>query len=113
MKGHQGHQGHGHQGHVVVVKKAHGGKVEGVERKEKPMEDERTEEMEKREMRGEKRGGAVKGGAAKHRPDKRARGGRMTPKEPMSGAGNMTKMSYEGSYSSNDTGGKGREPRPS
>lgn len=92
--------------------KAEGGKVEGVEKASKPMEDERTREMVDREKMGQKRGGSVKGKPAMHRADKRARGGRMTPKEPLSGAGNMSHMPYEGHYSGNDMGGKGKDPRP-
>lgn len=84
-------------------KHAKGGKV---------MEDERTKEMEEREERGEKRGGKVKGHEAKPRMDRRARGGRMTPKSPFSGAGNAPKMSYESKLSHVDVGGKGSTPRP-
>lgn len=110
--GHKGKEHHSehehkaeHKGHVMHVHmKKDGGKV---------MEDERTKEMVEREDRGEKRGGAVKGAAPKHRADKRARGGRMTPKSPMSGAGNVSHMPYEGHLTMNDMGGKGREPRPS
>ena len=109
--GHHGHHGHqashhqGHQGHVVVIPKARGGKV---------MEDERTKEMVEREDRGEKRGGKVKGHMAKPRADRRARGGRMTPKSPFTGAGNMhgPGTSYESRLSHIDEGGEGRETRP-
>lgn len=112
--GHKGHHEHhsehehkahhkGHVAHVHMHMKKRGGEV---------MEDERTREMEEREERGEKRGGAVKGEKPKHRMDKRARGGRMTPKSPLSGAGHMTHMPYEGHLTHNDMGGKGREPRP-
>lgn len=97
------HKGH-HKGAVVHVHaKKDGGEV---------MEDERTKEMTEREERGEKRGGPVKGKKTKERHDRRARGGRMTPKSPFTGAGNMTHMSYESKLSHTDDGGKGRETRP-
>ena len=74
--------------------------------------DERTKAMVARGMEGKKHGGSVKGDAAKHRPDKRARGGRMTPKQPLSGAGDMPHMAYESKLSGNDMGGAGKDPRP-
>jgi hypothetical protein len=48
----------------------------------------RTKKHEGKEHK--KHGGEVKGEKSAHRIDKRARGGRMTPKEPLSGAGKMT-----------------------
>jgi hypothetical protein len=75
-------------------------------------EDERTREMVDEEDRGEKRGGKVKGHMAKPRADKRARGGRMTPKSPFSGAGDAPKMSYQSKLGHIDEGGKGRDTRP-
>lgn len=104
-RAHSEHHHHaGHKGAVVHVHaKAKGGEV---------MEDERTKEMVEREDRGEKRGGKVKGMMAKMRHDRRARGGRMTPKSPFSGAGNTPKMSYESKLSHVDVGGKGDTPRP-
>ena len=86
-----------------MKKKAEGGKVPA---------DERTDAMVKREMEGHKRGGKVAGCAPKARLDKRARGGRMTPKEPYSGAGNMSKSSYMGTNDRIDDGGKGPTVRP-
>jgi hypothetical protein len=106
-KAHSEHHHHaGHKGAVVHVHaKAKGGKV---------MEDERTKEMVDEEDRGEKRGGGVKGMKPKARADRRARGGRMTPKSPMTGAGNMhgPGTSYESRLGHIDEGGKGRETRP-
>jgi len=49
---------------------------------------------------------------SKPRLDKRARGGRMTPKSPMTSAANMSKMSYEGTMDHLDEGGKGPSVRP-
>jgi len=111
-KAHSEHHHHaGHKGAVVHVHaKAAGGRMEPPEPKAK--EDERTKEMVAEEDRGEKRGGSVKGKMTKHRADRRARGGRMTPKEPFSGAGSTPKMSYESKLSHVDMGGKGSEPRP-
>ena len=45
----------------------------------------RLEKEKKKEHR--KRGGKVEGKKPEHRMDKRARGGRMTPSSPLSGAG--------------------------
>lgn len=78
----------------------------------KVVEDERTKEMVAREEDGQKRGGMVKGKAPKARADKRARGGRMTPKSPMTSAANVSHMPYEGQLSQNDTGGKGKDTQP-
>lgn len=66
-------------------KKADGGPVMEKEPGKK-FADERTKGMEREEEEGRKHGGKVKGKMAHHRADKRARGGRMTPKEPLSGA---------------------------
>jgi len=118
--GHQGHGHHGHQGHAIVVvpgKKARGGKVKDGVREEsrgmspRPMEDERTREMEEREERGEKRGGKVSGHHAKARHDRRARGGRMTPKSPFSGADGPN-PSYARSHPTTKFEGEGEHPRP-
>lgn len=89
-----------------TMKKADGGKVA------RPIADPRTDDMVKREMEGHKRGGKVEGKMPKHRLDKRARGGRMTPKSPLSGAGDMKRMSYEGTMDHQDEGGKGPTVRP-
>ncbi len=43
--------------------------------------------VKKHEGKHKKHGGKVEGKKPEHRADKRARGGRMTPKEPFSGAG--------------------------
>ena len=43
--------------------------------------------------KGKKHGGKIKGDAPKMRADKRARGGRMTPASPLTGAGNMSEPS--------------------
>jgi hypothetical protein len=90
------------------MKKAAGGSVAP----SKVPADERTNSMVKREMEGHKRGGEVKGAMPKHRLDKRARGGRMTPKSPLSGAGDMKRMPYEGTMDHQDEGGKGPTVRP-
>ena len=74
--------------------------------------DARTRAMVSREKEGHKRGGMVKGAMPKARLDKRARGGRMTPKEPLSGAGNVKHMPYEGKWDWQDEGGKGPTVRP-
>lgn len=104
--GHQGHHGHhghqGHQGHVVVVKK-HGGKVK---------EDERTKEMVHEEEEGHKHGGKVKGEHGRHHLGRKARGGRMTPKSPFTGA-DVKKAPYESTLHGIDEGGKGSHiPHP-
>jgi len=103
-KAHSEHHHHaGHKGAVVHVHaKKKGGKV---------MEDERTKEEVSEEMEGHKRGGEVKGEEARHRPDRRARGGRMTPKSPFSGA-DTGRASYQSTVKGVDEGGKGKEVRP-
>lgn len=78
----------------------------------KPMEDERTREMVEREERGEKRGGRIGGHMAKARHDRRARGGRMTPKAPYSGADGPNPSYARSSLPSPGTEGKGKEVRP-
>ena len=93
-----------------MMKKEGGGPVMEKEPGKVPA-DKRTDAMVAREKMGQKRGGSVKGAAAKSRPDKRARGGRMTPKSPFSGADGPG-LGYEGHYSGNDMGGKGKEPHP-
>jgi len=90
-----------------TMKKADGGAVD-----KKVPNSEPVNSMVKREMEGRKRGGKVSGAAAKHRLDKRARGGRMTPKSPLSGAGDMKRMPYEGTMDHQDEGGKGPTVRP-
>lgn len=113
-QGHHGHQGHGHQGHAIVVvpgRKAKGGPVMEKEPGKK-MEDERTREMVSEEEEGRKRGGKVKGAHARPRADKRARGGRMTPKEPFSGADGPNPPYARSREPSPGTEGKGREVRP-
>ncbi len=61
--------------------RARGGRETEKERMEREREEKRKEEHKKR-----KRGGKVHGKHPGHRLDKRARGGRMTPKSPFSGA---------------------------
>lgn len=93
--------------------KADGGKVMGEEKKSAVPEDERTKAMIAREEEVRKHGGKVKGHASKPRLDKRARGGRMTPKSPFSGAGDAPKMGYESRLDHIDVGGKGTsQPHP-
>lgn len=119
-QGHHGHHGHhGHQGHAIVVvpgKKKRGGKVaqertESHEMEPRPMEDERTKKMVEDEERGEKRGGKVMGHHTKARHDRRARGGRMTPKAPYSGADGPN-LSYARSHPTTKYEGEGEHPRP-
>lgn len=90
-------------GRHMMPKKAMGGKM--------IPPDSRTKAMVAEEREGHKAGGKVKGDAAKPRLDKRARGGRMTPKSPMTGATTKA-MPYESTLSHIDTGGKGSQPRP-
>lgn len=113
--GHSGHhkeshmahsEHHHHAGHKGAVVHVHAKKAGG-----KVMEDERTKEEVRDEMDGHKRGGHVEGKKARMRPDRRARGGRMTPKSPFSGA-DTGRASYVSKLSGNDMGGKGKEPRP-
>lgn len=97
------------------MKKAEGGKVMGDERDHPVPPDARTKAMVAREREGQKHGGKVTGAASKPRLDKRARGGRMTPKSPFSGAGDMAGpgKSYESKLDHIDTGGKGTsQPHP-
>lgn len=94
----------------MVAKHAKGGPVEPKERK--PKEDERTREMVDEEDEGHKHGGKVHGKHAAPRADKRARGGRMTPKEPFSGADGAN-PSYARSHRSSKSEGVGKEVRPS
>lgn len=91
-------------------KRARGGRTEPSEGK--PMEDERTKELEAKEKEGHKRGGEVKGHHSKPRMDRRARGGRMTPKEPFSGADGEN-PSYARSHAPSRSEGMGKEVRPS
>jgi hypothetical protein len=90
-------------------RRAKGGPVEPKERK--PKEDERTEEMVREEDEGHKHGGKVKGHHAMHRADRRARGGRMTPKEPFSGADGPN-PSYARSHRRSESEGVGKDVRP-
>ena len=75
----------------------------------KSKEDERTEEMVDEEEKGHKRGGEVKGKHSRHHLGKRARGGRMTPKSPFSGA-DVKKAPYESTLHGVDSGGHKRIP---
>jgi hypothetical protein len=88
-------------GRKHVMKKADGGSV-------KPKEDQRTKAMIGDGDRDDyKHGGKVAGKAAKPRLDRRARGGRMTPKSPFSGADTSKKMPYESKLDHLNEGGKG------
>jgi len=74
-----------------------GGRAE-MERKEERGEERATGGAVKRATGGgiiaRKRGGSVHGKKPEHRMDKRARGGRMTPKSPLSGA-TVKEMPFE------------------
>lgn len=55
-----------------------------------------------------KSGGHVNGKAAMARPDRRARGGATSDKDPLTSAGKMTSMPFEAKQApKEDTGGKG------
>jgi hypothetical protein len=82
---------------------AEGGRTEPKEPKAK--EDERTKEMVAEEKEGHKRGGEVKGEKARMHLGKKARGGRMTPKSPFSGA-DVKKAPYESTLGGHDEGGR-------
>ena len=57
-----------------------------------------------------KAGGHVKGKHAMHRPDRRARGGATSDKDPFTSAGKMSKMDYEAKQApKDDEGGKGAD----
>jgi hypothetical protein len=92
--------------------KARGGKVMEHE-PGKEFEDERTEGMVHEEEEGKKHGGKVKGHHPKHRMDRRARGGRMTPKEPFSGADGPNPAYARSHPPKGGTEGKGKEVHPS
>lgn len=65
-----------------IAGKASGGKIDG----EPESGGHPIKLHEKPSASGHKRGGKVHGKHAGHRLDKKARGGRMTPSEPLSGA---------------------------
>lgn len=58
---------------------------------------------------GHKAGGSVHGKNARHRLDKRARGGRMTPSSPMSGASVKALPFAKAHLRAVDDGGKGKD----
>ena len=92
------------------------------ESKAEEMREEDKEKEEKRRRGGHikephhpahhprKRGGHVPGKMAKHRPDRRARGGATSDEHPMSSAERMSAPSFEGGrVGQNDEGGKGHD----
>jgi len=91
-------------------KKAMGGRTEPAEPKAKA--DERTKEMVSEEEKGRKAGGKVMGSQSKPRPDRRARGGRMTPSSPFSGADGPNPSYARSSLPKPGTQGKGDTVRP-
>lgn len=77
-----------------MKKRARGGAMES-------KAEEAMEEGKKKHHR-RKHGGMVPGMMAKHRPDKRARGGGVTSDEnPLTSAGKMSKMPYENKEAKN------------
>ena len=58
---------------------------------------------------GHKSGGSVSGKHARHRLDKRARGGRMTPSSPLSGADGPNLGYAKANNRAVDDGGKGKD----
>lgn len=93
-------------------KKADGGPIMDKEPGKK-FEDSQTKGMVEEEDEGHKHGGKVKGHSAKPRADRRARGGRMTPKEPLSGADGANPEYARSSLPKPGTQGKGDEVHPS
>lgn len=84
-----------------MAKKAAGGKMPKVEKGAGE-----KDAMFPKAMR--KAGGKVKGKKAMARPDKRARGGATSYKDPTTSAGKMSKMPYEAKQApAVDDGGKG------
>lgn len=103
----------------AIQTRARGGEIEAEREKKgkeprmpKPKEDERTKEMVEEEEKSRKFGGKVGGAAPRVHLGRRARGGRMTPKSPFSGA-DVKHMSYETTLKGVDEGGGGKGgPRP-
>ena len=63
---------------------------------EMPENEQKMAEMRlKKDGRERKRGGRVHGEKSEHRPDRRARGGAMTEREPLSAAGKMSTPPFE------------------
>lgn len=81
MKGKKEHMKHRATGGGIAGR-AGGGKIDG----EPESGGHPVKLHEQKSESGHKRGGKVHGKHAAHRLDKRARGGRMTPSEPLSGA---------------------------
>lgn len=67
----------------------------------------KTHIKQKESQSGHKKGGTVHGHHARHRLDKRARGGRMTPSSPLSGADGPNLGYAKAHMKSAGTGGKG------
>ena len=65
--------------------------------------------MEDSPMPMRKKGGKVHGKAAASRPDRRARGGATSDRDPLTSAGKMSKMPYEAKQAANTTQGAGAD----
>jgi hypothetical protein len=102
MKGRKEHKHH--EGHETEHK-AEGGEVHGMLHEHK--HDGKDRHHEKLEVT-KKRGGKVEGKKAHHRLDRRARGGRMTPSSPLSGA-SVKEPSYAHGDLKAGSEGMGRE----
>lgn len=59
--------------------------------------------------KGGKVGAKVHGKAAAARPDRRARGGATSDRDPLTSAGKMSKMPYEAKQAANSTEGSGAD----
>lgn len=65
--------------------------------------------MDDARMPMRKKGGKVHGKAAAARPDRRARGGATSDRDPLTSAGKMSKMPYEAKQAANTTQGAGAD----
>jgi hypothetical protein len=107
MAKHEGKDEKKHEEHPRKVhrgaKRARGGAAPETEAKftESEMSDSEKPETERKRggsvphHHGRKSGGHVAGSAPKHRPDRRARGGATSDQNPLSSAGNMSRLPYE------------------
>lgn len=95
---------HSHMQHRATGGRfARGGIIDGM-----PESGGHKEEIkEKASQSGHKKGGKVHGHHARHRLDKRARGGRMTPSSPLSGADGPDLGYAKSNMKSAGMGGKG------
>jgi hypothetical protein len=93
-----------------------GGEVEEHERPKDQDEEVKEEEKESEErahggrVKAKRRhGGKIEGKKPEHRPDRRARGGATSDKDPLTSAGKMSSMPYERVGPKPDGGGKGMD----